>query len=441
MHRLTLIYPAIGRKPGKPFVRSWQLQPLAIARLAAMTPKNWNINFFDDRLDLIDFDLTPDLVAISIETYSAKRGFHIAAQFRQRGIPVVIGGYHATLCPEETKEHADAVCVGEAESVWPAILQDAAHRRLQPFYRGDRARPLVGLGPDRGIFKGKNYLPVALVETSRGCPFQCNFCSIGSVFQGHYRRRPVEEIVEELRQVHDKYVFFVDDNIVGDPAGARKLFAAITPLGIQWMSQGSLHALQDESLVREMAGSGCMGLLVGFESLNRQNLAAMEKRINKVDEYHAALDCLRRAGVFVYGTFIFGYPYDTPQTFKESVRFAKKESLFLAAFNHLVPFPGTSLYRKLAAEGRLQYPQWWLHEDYRFGQVPFRPAAMAATDVEKNCKRARSSFYTWGSILRRSLEFHSNSPNPGRAWAFWMLNAMLRRELSQKSGIPLGGEQ
>ena len=439
MSRLTFIYPAIGRKPGKPFVRSWQLQPLAIARLAAMTPSDWQVNFFDDRLDVINFAAATDLVAISIETYSAKRGYHIAEQFRRRGIPVVIGGYHATLCPDETKEHADAVCVGEAESVWPAILQDAGRGQLRPLYQGDRSRPLAGLGPDRGIFKGKNYLPVALVETSRGCPFQCNFCSIGAVFQGSYRRRPVQEIVEELRQVHDKYVFFVDDNIVGDPAGARELFKAITPLGIQWMSQGSLHALRDEALVGQMAKSGCMGLLVGFESLNKLNLAAMGKRINHVDEYSAALDCLRRAGVFVYGTFIFGYPHDTPASFDESVHFAKKQNLFLAAFNHLVPFPGTPLYRELEADGRLKYPKWWLHEDYRFGQVPFRPAAMTANEIEEHCQSTRRSFYTWRSIFRRSLEFRSNSPSPGRAWAFWMLNWMLRRELSQKSGIPLGG--
>lgn len=441
MPRLTFIYPAIGRKPGKPFVRSWQLQPLAIARLAAMTPPEWQVNFFDDRMDVINFDAATDLVAISIETYSAKRGFHVAAQFRKRGVPVVIGGYHATLCPDETKEHADAVCVGEAESAWPTILNDVQRGQLQPFYHGDRSRPLAGLIPDRGIFKGKNYLPVALVETSRGCPFQCNFCSIGAVSQSSYRRRPVQEIVEELRQVRDKYVFFVDDNIVGDPAGARELFEAITPLGIQWMSQGSLHALRDESLVRQMARSGCMGLLVGFESLNRENLAAMGKRINRVDEYRAALDCLRRAGVFVYGTFIFGYPHDTPASFEESVRFAKAENLFLAAFNHLVPFPGTPLYRELEAAGKLKYPQWWLHEDYRFGQVPFHPEAMAAKEIEEHCHRTRRSFYTWGSILRRSLEFRTNSPTPGRAWAFWMLNWMLRRELGQKAGIPLGGAQ
>ena len=439
MRRLTLIYPAIGRKPGKPFVRSWQLQPLAIARLAAMTPPDWQITFIDDRLEPIDYGIATDLVALSIETYSSKRGFQIAARFRQRGIPVVLGGYHATLCAEESKQHANAVCIGEAESVWQTILQDAGRGQLRPFYRGDRSRPLEGLQPDRSIFNGKNYLPVALVETSRGCPFQCNFCSIGAVFEGTYRRRPVGEIVEELRLVHDKYVFFVDDNIVGDAAGARELFEAITPLGIQWMSQGSLHALKDESLVRQMARSGCMGLLIGFESLDHQNLAAMGKRINKVDDYRATLDGLRRAGVFVYGTFIFGYPHDTPRAFGESVRFAKEESLFLAAFNHLVPFPGTSLYRDLEAKGRLKYPQWWMSEEYRFGQVPFRPENMKADEVEAHCHQARGSFYTWPSIFRRSLDFRCNSPTPGRAWAYWMLNWMLRRELSQKAGIPLGG--
>lgn len=438
MPQLTLVYPAIGRKPGQPFVRSWQLQPLAIARLAAMTPPEWSVRFFDDRMERVDYEAPTDLAAISIETYSSRRGFEIARRFRARGVPVVIGGYHATLCPEETKEHADAVCVGEAESVWAGILADAARGQLKLFYHGDRRRPLEGLQPQREIFRGKNYLPVALVETSRGCPFQCNFCSIGAAFQGTYRRRPVAEIVAELRDVHDKYVFFVDDNIVGDVAGARELFEAITPLGLQWMSQGSLHALKDESLARAMARSGCMGLLVGFESLNRDNLAAMGKRMNRVDDYRAALDCLRRAGVFVYGTFIFGYPHDTPTSFDDTVRFAKQENLFLAAFNHLVPFPGTPLYRELEASGRLLHPRWWLHPDYRFGQVPFRPEAMPAHAIEDNCQRARRAFYTWGSIFRRSLDFRCNSPTPGRAWAFWMLNWMLRRELSQKAGIPLG---
>ena len=282
--------------------------------------------------------------------------------------------------------------------MWPAILQDAARGQLQPFYRGDRSRPLDGLVPDRRIFKGKNYLPVALVETSRGCPFQCNFCSIGAVFQGSYRRRPVQEIVGELRQVHDKYVFFVDDNIVGDPAGARELFEAIVPLRIQWMSQGSLHALRDE-VARAPDGQerlhGIAGRLRVAEPPESRGDGQAHQPGGRIPRCAGLPAAGRR---FCLWNFYFWLsPFDTTESFEESVRFAKKENLFLAAFNHLVPFPGTPLYRELAATGRLQYPQWWLHEDYRFGQVPFHPAAMEAIEIEENCHRARSSFYTWGS--------------------------------------------
>lgn len=439
MRKLTLIYPAIGRKPGRKFVRSWQLQPLGIARLAAMTPPDWQVRFMDDRVEPIDFNVDADLVGISIETYSAKRGYHIADQFRARGIPVVLGGYHATLCPDEAAEHADAVCVGEAEGTWEMILEDVSEGRLQHRYSGGHTRPLAGLEPRREIFDGKGYLPVALVETSRGCPFLCHFCSIGAAFQRSYRRRPVQEIVEELKGLRERYVFFVDDNIVGDPAGARELFEAIAPLGIQWMSQGSLHALKDDELVRAMARSGCMGLLIGFESLDARNLAAMGKRVNQAADYRDVLRRLRAAGVFVYGTFVFGYPHDPAESFAATVRFAREQKMFLAAFNHLVPFPGTPLYRDLAENGRLTYPQWWLHDDYRFGQVPFRPEALSAGQIETGCHGARRDFYTWWSMALRSLALRCNMPTPRRAWAYWLLNLMLRRELSQKAGLPLGG--
>jgi radical SAM superfamily enzyme YgiQ (UPF0313 family) len=439
MPRLSLVYSAIGRKPGAPFVRSWQLQPLAIARLAAMTPNSWQIRFMDDRMEPIDYDHPTDLVGISVETYSAKRGYQIAAEFRRRGVRVILGGYHATLCPEEAKEHADAICIGEAESVWAEILSDAEHGCLKPVYRGDRSLPLKAIEADRRVFADKQYLPVALIETSRGCPFRCNFCSINGFFEGTYRRRPSVEIVEELRKVKEKIIFFVDDNIVGDPAGARELFREIAPLKIQWMSQASLHALKNDELVEEMARSGCMGVLIGFESLNPKNLAAMGKKVNRVDEYRSVLARLRRAGIFVYGTFIFGYPHDTPEGFEESYRFAMQEKMFLAAFNHLVPFPGTPLYREIEAEGRLSYDRWWLSDEYCFGQVPFHSKAMDSKQIEAGCDRTRQAFYSWPAILRRGMEFQCNARNPLKAFSFLQMNMLLRGEVSQKKGIPLAG--
>lgn len=435
MHRLTLIYPAIGHKPGKPSVRSWQMQPLSIARLAAMTPPNWQTTFMDDRVEPVNENVETDLVGISIETYTAKRGYQIAARFRARGIPVVLGGYHATLCPEEAVQHADAICVGEAEGVWENILADAAAGHLKPRYQNKTSLPLENIRPDRSIFDGKKYLPIALVESSRGCPFQCHFCSIGGAYQGSFRQRSIPEIVEELRTLKERVVFFVDDNIVGNPSTARELFRAIAPLGIRWISQGSLNALRDESLLQEMARSGCIGLLVGFESLDARNLEAMGKRINHVEEYSGVLHAMRRAGMLVYGTFMFGYPHDTETSFEATVKFARKQGLLLGAFNHLVPFPGTPLYRDLAEQNRFPKPEWWLDENFSFGQVPFNPTSLSAKQIEAGCLRARRSFYSWPSMIQRFLTMR---PPARMVGTYWLLNLMLRREISQKAGIPLG---
>ncbi|MHB9133228.1 MAG: B12-binding domain-containing radical SAM protein [Armatimonadota bacterium] len=438
MPRLTLIYPCIGRFPGDRYVRSWQMQPLAMAALAGMTPPEWEITFYDDRLEEIDYDTPADLVGISIETFTARRGYQIAAEFRKRQVPVVLGGYHATFCPDEALAHADAVCVGEAEGVWQSILADAAAGTLQRRYDGDGRRLLDGIQPDRRIFAEKPYFSLALVETGRGCPYRCDFCSISAFHQATYRRRPIPEIVEELRQLREKHVFFVDDNMIGDPQNARELFRALKPLGLQWVSQASINVAQDDELLRLMVESGCVGLLIGFESLNSDNLKKMGKRVNQTERYHAALARLRSAGVVIYGTFVFGYPHDTPALFAETVRFAREEKLFLAAFNHVVPFPGTPLYAELAESGQLRYPQWWLSEEYRFGQVPFHPQGMSAEEIEQHCHAVRKGFYSGMSILQRSLDLRANCAGMRMMSAFYGLNFLLQREVAQKRGIPLG---
>ena len=218
MARVTFVYPCVGRFPERRYVRSWQMQPLGIAVLAALTPSEWQKDFYDDRLEPIDYDQPTDLVAISIETFTARRGYQIAKEYRRRGVPVVMGGYHATFCPEEVLEHADAVCVGEAEGVWHGILQDAADRRLSGVYSCSSAPDLRGVTPDRNIFRGKNYFKIAMVETGRGCRFQCNFCSITAFHKATYRRRPIDEIVDEIRQIS---AFWKVQNEAGEPCRSR----------------------------------------------------------------------------------------------------------------------------------------------------------------------------------------------------------------------------
>lgn len=439
MPRLTLIYPRIGGRPGKAYVRSWQMEPLSIAALAAHTPPDWTLTFFDDRLEEIDYAAPADLVGISIDTYTARRGYEIARKFRERGVPVALGGYHATLCPDEAMEHADTICVGEAEPVWGRMLADALAGRLARQYDG-KQDTLADVRFDRSVFKSKSYYPLALVEAGRGCPFRCGFCSVSAFHKATYRRRPVADVLADLRQVGKRLVFFVDDNMVGDKASARELFEAITPLGVRWIGQASIDAAKDPDFLKAMVASGCMGLLIGFESLDGDNLALMGKSVNRTADYHEAMTRFRKAGILIYGSFVFGYPRDTPALFDKTVRFARDEKIFTAAFAHLVPFPGTPLYDELKAENRFRHDKWWLSDTFRFGDVPYNPQAMTAAELDARCHQARRAFFSWPSILERALDGQANCGTPMKALHYFGANILLRHEISRKRGIPLGDE-
>src|SRR5262245_31251993 len=281
--RLTLIHPCIGRRRGDlRYVRTWQMEPLPAATLAGLTPRDGEVRFYDYRTERITSDEPTDLVAMSVETYTAKRAYQIASDYRRRGVPVVMGGFHASLCPEETACYAESVVIGEAEELWPRVVDDARHGRLEKFYRAPSRPSLKGLRPDRSIFRGKRYLPIGLVEAGRGCHFKCDFCAVQTVFAQSQTRRPVDEILEELRTLKGtkKLFFFVDDNITSNLAQAKEFFRALAPLRIRWVGQSSINAAHDEEFLDLLKQSGCQGVLIGFESLNAANLAAMNKTFN-----------------------------------------------------------------------------------------------------------------------------------------------------------------
>src|SRR5262245_46027096 len=359
--RLTLIYPSVGRKEGRPYVRAWQMQPLSMAVLAGLTPPDVEVRFYDDRMEAIPFDESTDLVALSVETFTALRAYRIARRFRERGVPVVMGGYHVTLLPDEAQQEADAIVVGDAEPVWRQLLDDAGHRRLQPVYDGRGRRSLAGVRPRREVFARKHYQNVTLVEFARGCNFKCDFCSITAFHNASQNHRPADEVAAEMAATGSRRFFIVDDNIVSQPEKARELCRALVPFGLRWVGQASIHIAQDEELLELMVRSGCQGVLIGMESLDPANLRDMGKGWNLAGGgYEASLARFRKHGLAVYGTFVFGYDNDDAAAVRRSVAFAREQKLFLAAFNHLVPFPGTPLYRRLNAEGRLLTPKWWL---------------------------------------------------------------------------------
>ena len=438
--KLTMIHPAIGRRVGQKYMRSWQMEPLQPALLTALTPPDVDMRFYDDRMEPIPFDEPTDLVAVSVETYTARRAYQIASEYRQRGVPVVMGGFHASLCPEEVGRYAEAVVIGEAEGVWPRVIDDVRHGTLQRQYRNGESTPLCNLRYDRRLFRGKNYLPVTLIEAGRGCKFRCEFCAVQSFYNASHRLRPVDEIVRELEPLRDrtKLFFFVDDNFAGNIPAAKELLRALIPLRIRWVTQMSINAAHDEEFLDLLKRSGCAGVLIGFETLNPDVLSTMGKSFNIAGGgYSKALANLRRHRIRLYATFVFGYDGDTAESMEEALEFALQERFFIAAFNHLTPFPGTPLYRRLENEGRMLFDSWWMDPSYRYNGIPYRPLMLSGEALQARCLNARHRFYSMSSLMRRVMD-SVNGQDAFMFFQFFLINWMMRLDQIRRNDFPLG---
>ena len=443
--KLILIKPNIGRREHSLYVDEGRMEPLPLGILAALTPPDVEVVLYDDRMEQIPYDEPADLVGITVETFTARRAYEISAEYRRRGVKVVMGGMHAKLIPEEVAQHCDCVIVGDAEPVWAEMVADFRAGKMRPRY--DAVQPLCpqkGIIARRDIFEGKGYLPITLLQFSRGCAHRCSFCASSVYFGAKHFCRPVDEVIREIRSQKRKLLFFVDDNIVCNRAKAKELFRALIPLKIRWVSQGSMDMLQDPELMALMVKSGCLGLVIGFESISPDCIRDMHKFTNtraSSELYADEIAQLRKYGLQTWAAFTVGHDGDTVDSIRATCDFAIRNKFTFAAFNILMPYPNTPLYEKLEREGRLLYDgKWWLHEDYRFNYCSIVPKNMTPDELTAVSFECRARFNSVGSIIRRALEPYTNMRSPYRFMTYLIYNPLFRKEVFKKQGLRFGLE-
>ncbi len=401
--KIKLIAPREQREDtlSSPF----RLQRVNLPLLAALTPPIHTVTIVDEAYAPDDTNQDVDLVGISVMPDLVRRAYRIADIYRRKSVKVVMGGIHPTVLPDEALAHADAVVVGEAESVWPRLVSDAASGKMQRRYRAGKMTDLQGLPkPRRDLFpgaKGKGYMPIPIgVETARGCPYDCEFCSIGLTLGHQYRVRPVREVIAEIESIDSPHIFFVDDALGLNRNAAKNLFTEMIPLRRLWLGQGTVSLAEDSELLRLMRRSGCMGLLIGFESVQKGTQHAVKKIRNLRIDFFEAMRRFHGEGFGILGAFVFGFDYENKDVFEQTLEFIMRSRMDCVELRILTPFPGTRLYERLLSEGRLFVRDWWLR-GYPTDTLLFQPKGMTADELINGFARVNRQAYSFGAMTKR----------------------------------------
>jgi radical SAM superfamily enzyme YgiQ (UPF0313 family) len=379
--------------------RFLNFQQITMPYLAALAPPGWQVSHVDEEAEPVDFDAPADLVGITFHTPSASHAYALADRFRARGTCVVLGGPHATLLPEEAAGHADTVIVGEAEETWPRFLADFQAGSYQKRYDASAIPSLDGAPQARkDLFHRHDYTNGVLFAT-RGCPNACDFCTLAVMYGRHPRKRPVEQVVAEYASFSGKVIIFWDDNIAGDREYAKTLFRGIARYHKWWSSQASIHAGQDEEFLELAAKSGSKQLFLGLESISQASLNESNKRFNHVEDYARIIARIHSYGIAVQAGIVFGFDCDTPDIFADTLDFLEETGVQNATFNILTPFPGTALFEKMKAQGRILTTDWDRYNSR--ADVVFQPKNMSCEELLEGYRIANRRFYSPASIARR----------------------------------------
>ena len=379
--------------------RVLNFQQITMPYLAARVPPDWEVVHVDEEVGAIDWDMPVDVVGITFHTPSAYHTYDIAGRFQARGRFVVLGGPHVTLCPEEAAQYADAIFVGEAEGLWEEFLKDWETGATLRVYQPSCPPLLENITMARKEFFHRRDHTNGVLFATRGCPNQCDFCTVAVMYRHTLRRRPVAEVAAEYASFKGKVIIFWDDNIAADLEYAQKLFHAIAPYRKWWSSQASIHAGRDEAFLDAAARSGCKQVFLGLESISQSSMSEVKKGFNRVDEYSRIIQRIHAHGIAVQAGIVFGFDHDTPQIFKDTLDFLEEAGVQNATFNILTPFPGTPLFQKLEVEGRILTRDWRKYNSR--ADVVYRPARMSPEELLAGYRYANARFYSLASIAKR----------------------------------------
>ena len=425
--KITLIAPVVNKDQKTKDVIRFPM--ISLLYIAAMTPPAHELVIIEEEVEEINFDMDCDLVAITCMTATAYRAYDIAAQFRKRGKPVVLGGIHPTVLPDEAKLHCDAVITGEAEPVWPQVLEDVENHRLQDFYQGGVAADLDEYPlPRRDLIQYTSPLRLEPIVTSRGCPYSCSFCSVWKFFGRKIRHVSVDRVVQDIANAKTRRFMFLDDNIVGNPAYATELFNAIKPLGIEWVGQASISFARNEELLKLAADSGCRGLFFGVESVSEEKIKRMSKSLRSQAETIDAIKRIMGRGIIFHASLVFGFDDDDESVFDETLEFLYRTKIPSATFNILTPYPGTDTYEQFKHENRLITEDWSFYDHCT---VTYFPKNMTIERLYDGYQYVMDNFYSFGHILGR---FPANIRRPV---LFGVINSGMRSGLRAKKAMSL----
>jgi radical SAM superfamily enzyme YgiQ (UPF0313 family) len=375
---------------------------LTLSVIAALTPPEHELQVVEEVYgETVNFDGDYDVIGISIMTQTCIRGYQIASEFKKRGKIVVFGGIHATGMPEEALRFGNAVLIGEAEGVWDKLLADIKNKCLKPFYKLEQLPDLQNhVRPRRDLIKcSSGHFSIAPIETTRGCPYNCDFCTVSRFFGTKQRHFAIRDVITDIESCKEKNLFFLDDNITGDKRFAKELFREMIPLKKIWVGQASIQVANDPELIKLAYQSGCRALLIGFESMSECGLNQYRKTLKTIDENVLAIKKLQENGIMTMASLIFGLDSDTTEVFDVAFEFLTRSKAAFFQACVMTPYPGTPVFAKLRSQGRILTDDW---SRFDASKVIIRPENITPEDLLEGYNKIKWHFYSNSSILKRA---------------------------------------